>query len=571
MQNTHLRVANSNMIIPTVLSLLILSALAEMVEDFHSLNCSSYDPDKMLQQAAQRGNCLSALRDPSYGKQFEKCKQYICFLFIHEPPFVIYNQQFFHAGENVKAMQVPFLCKNPKERHRSLGGSAFDIIQATSANDEYCAWVGPLHSCTWNALVDFVAVMGDKEGYRFAVVGPMLETPSRKCSHFASSSWWDGKMVVLGRNVRENIASGHPVWQLISPFQRETWIVVGSVVALFLIVCLIIGYRFHVFRGKPLIKTATAYFVFMGEITSALAVGRMPSRLSKEDVARKTVHTEKVGFDGQETECSSQRSSAADVSLQIDENKAETEDTIRNGAFLTKFSLATSLFRVSLIAFVAMFSLFYEVAVVNFLFQQQNLQITKDIEHFTSAELSKYSVVQDTAMEAIWNFRVNRGGTKFDDEDKSDIPWNRCRNGTECFSWVLDDNNPVQFYVTYELEAVHLIEAEADCELVTIFETKDSIHQFNSGWLFNEQVPIERRRELDREIAGLKIKGRLSALLGGMPELCAPNITSSITFTIILLPVALLVLPPLLFSAMVALCWRKNNAKKKNVSPVRLE
>eukprot|EP00178_Gracilaria_changii_P002490 TRINITY_DN136_c0_g1_i17.p2 TRINITY_DN136_c0_g1~~TRINITY_DN136_c0_g1_i17.p2 ORF type:complete len:502 (-),score=59.79 TRINITY_DN136_c0_g1_i17:2825-4330(-) len=501
------------MIVATCLSLLLLPTLADIIEDFQALNCSSYDPEKRLQEAGDGGNCLSALRDPLYRKEFDKCRQNVCFLMIHEPPFVSYNEAFFHAEENLKPMQIPFLCKNPKERHRSFGGSAFNVLQQTSAADEYCAWVGPLHSCTWNALVDFVAVIGDKEGYQFAVVGPMLETPMRKCYHFASSSWWDGKMVVLGRNVRENIASVHPIWQLVSPFQQETWIVVGSVIALFVIVCLTIVYRFHVFRGKSLITAVTAYFVFMGERAEALATGGV---VRKQGLARGISKSKESSSDLETGVSWRSTPSDDDVSPEINENESEMEEeSIQEEAFLTKFSLATSLFRISLIAFVAMFSLFYEVAVVNFLFQQQSLQITKDIQHLTQDELSRYAVVQDTAVEAIWNMRVNPGGTKFDDKDESQIPWKRCQNGAECFKWVLDETNRVQFYVTYELEATHLIEAKANCELVTVFDTKGSIHSFNSGWLFNEQVPNEKRRKLDRELGALKIKGTVRHTYSG--------------------------------------------------------
>ncbi|KAI0561096.1 hypothetical protein FGB62_93g036 [Gracilaria domingensis] len=386
----------------------MLAVSASVIEDIQNINCSSYNPEQRLLDAKDRGNCLSALFDSRYRQKFDKCKENVCFLFINEPPFVMYEKKYFYIEKNLKQMQLPFLCKNRKQKHRSLGGIAFNILKETSAGDEFCAWAGPVESCTWNAIVDFVAVMGNKEGYQFAVLGPMLETPQRKCSHFASSSWWDGRMVVMGRNAQKNRASVHPLWQLINPFQKETWIVVGSMVALFAIICLMIVYRFHLFWGKSLTTAVTAYFVIMGERAEALAAERIEN-----------ISDGGEGFSGRFSKAEQEGSrevslrgtfSSADSSLRRDDNDSRIDagnDTER--AFLTKSSLAISLFRISLIAFVALFSLFYEVAVVNFIFQQQNLQITKDIEHLTLMDLGRYAVVRDTAVEAVWNFRGKEG------------------------------------------------------------------------------------------------------------------------------------------------------------------
>ncbi|CAN8071743.1 unnamed protein product [Agarophyton chilense] len=543
------------MVLVITFFLLTYSASAGIIEDFQEPDCSNYDPEKRLEEAGENGNCLSALQDPLFRMEFDKCKNNTCFLITQEPPIINLNQEFFHAEENRHRMQLPFICRNPRQVHRSLRGFGFEILKATSAGDDYCVWAGPLSSCTWNSLVHFAAMMGKNEGYQFAVFGPMYETPQRKCYHFASASWWDDQMIILGRNVRENKTDTHPIWQLIKPFESQTWIVVGSMITLFFFVCLLIVYRFRAFHRKSLVTAISAYFLFMGHRDGAVAT----SRFAEEENFRQPSALKKDGSIGRESSSSLQSAfSTEDFSQQIETTAPELgKHILEKEAFLTKFSLSTSLFRISIVAFIAMFSLFYEVAVVNFLFQQQNLELTKDIEHLTLKELHQYCVVRDTAAEAIWNFRVNPGGSKFDDAEKSQIPWKRCQNGAECLSWILDDDNPVQFYITYELEGTHLIKSRASCESVTIFETKRSIHHFNSGWLFNEQVPTEKRRKLDRELMALKIDGTLSDLVGDRAEVCDAIFMSSITYAIILLPVAFLVFPPLLCSAIVAICSRK--------------
>ncbi|CAN8071745.1 unnamed protein product [Agarophyton chilense] len=560
-----------------VVSFFLLFCIAStgILEDLRDIDCSSYDPKKKLQQAGEGAQCLTALQDPLLHPKFDVCKKGICFLFLREAPFVIFNHELFGAEENRNRMQLPFLCKNPRRKHCSISGFAFNILKATSAEEEYCVWAGPLSDCTWNTLAEFAAMMGEREGYQFVVLGPMLETPARKCSLFASSSWWSDKLVVIGRNSRESMLDINPIQQLIRPFQWETWIVVGGILALFFIVCILILYRFQAFRKRTFVTAITAFFIFVGEADEAFAAARRTEiDLNQEDCDAKLLKAKSTDSNNLKTSSSLQNSFIHDSSLSNSRTHSIAEDQkLQDKEFPTKFSLSTSLFRISIITFIAIFSLFYEVAVVNFLFQQQNHELTKDIEHLTVEELQQYCVVRDTAIEAIWNFRVNPGGSKFDDAEKSQIPWKRCQNGAECLSWILDDDNPVQFYITYELEGTHLIKSRASCESVTIFETKRSIHHFNSGWLFNEQVPTEKRRKLDRELMALKMDGTISSLVGGRADVCEANSTSSITYAIILIPAAFLVFPPLLCSAVVGLWWhfKKRSEELKQLGDAQQE
>lgn len=50
-------------------------------------------------------------------------------------------------------------------------------------------------------------------------------------------------------------------------------------------------------------------------------------------------------------------------------------------------------------------------------------------------------------------------------------------------------------------------------ETLTIFETKDkdSLYQFNAGWLYNSQVEDTFRKKVDRELVALRINGAVRA------------------------------------------------------------
>lgn len=86
-----------------------------------------------------------------------------------------------------------------------------------------------------------------------------------------------------------------------------------------------------------------------------------------------------------------------------DDHLTEAEMINKSLSFSAKYGLSMTLFRLSLLAFVAVFALFYEVAVVNFLFQQQKLELSKSVKSLSNSELSQYSVLKNSALENVWN------------------------------------------------------------------------------------------------------------------------------------------------------------------------
>ncbi|PXF48836.1 hypothetical protein BWQ96_01392 [Gracilariopsis chorda] len=552
----HVKPPHLRIIACVYFSTLFLYCTANEIDD----RCEHYNPEARLREAGKLGNCLSALSDPQFREKFEVCKKRICFIYMYDPTFVRFDQKHFESAENEKRMQLPFRCKSWQNWHRSLDGIAIELIEETSARDDYCVWAGPSDSCTWNAMVDYTAVAA-RRGYQFAIVGPLLEFPHRKCEHFASGSWLDNTMVIIGKP--ENMARS-PFGQLTEPFTNGAWIVVGVTVGMFIAMCLLIVWRFHVLQGKSLV---TAYFIFMGDRAAALAAGKQIDendlRRAGSMLSRKCTQDAMRSNDLEAAKSTRSDDSEESESAQMD-NKLDhvvgnsiDEESCIDDSFLTKFSLATSLFRISLIAFIAMFSLFYEVAVVNFLFQQQRIEIPKSIGQLSTLELRQYCVLKDTGLENIWNNTVNPNGIKFDGSDEKEIPWKRCVHAQECLDWVLDDDNPVQFFVSYEMEGRYLMHSRTNCEAVAIYETRETLHQFNSGWLFNERVPRKRRRELGRELVTLKVNGRLTQLLNSLGPRCKPEVTSSINFPVLLVPILFLVVPSMTCSAVVAMCWRR--------------
>lgn len=47
-------------------------------------------------------------------------------------------------------------------------------------------------------------------------------------------------------------------------------------------------------------------------------------------------------------------------------------------------------------------------------------------------------------------------------------------------------------------------------ENLTIFQTREDLYQFNAGWFYNSEVNISQRKQIDRELIGLRINGTVS-------------------------------------------------------------
>lgn len=352
-------------------------------------------------------NCLALLRNTNEASRFDECRvgigNKICYLFLQEAPFIKFEtNRFDNSSEALLRYQKPFQCGDPGSLDPSVGGIAFELHKLTASKDQLCIWAGPISNCTFNALVDFTHEMSDR--YQFAVTGLLLETPQRQCFHEPSTPFIDNSMIIIGRNTQENPASKGPFYQLMRPFRWSTWGIFGGVISLFVIVCFAIAVRFHVLRGRSLV---TAFFIFAGERDQAMA---HETDIRTNALRFRGIPAPPISLDGLKRRRKSmhdmEKEIAADAAEEqpvVEKQLTEAEMIKKSMSFATKYGLAMTLFRISLLAFVAVFALFYEVAVVNFLFQQQTLELKKSVKSLSQSELREYSVLKNSALENVWN------------------------------------------------------------------------------------------------------------------------------------------------------------------------
>lgn len=335
-----------------VIHVTLVHALSPASGDF---NCSAYNP--FLSQNMGT-NCLSFL-DTNPGA-FEECrdetKTTTCYIFIEEPPFIIFNKrQFFDASPSAASLQTPFRCglyASQFETQGGIEGMAFELHNMTSSANDLCMWGGAADYCSFNQLVDYIDIKS-RHGYRFGITGLLLEIPQRHCRHEASAAIVDNSMVILSK-VEEQDIYRNPIRQLTRPLSWTAWVVVGVTILLLTAVCLTIAIRLHFFRKRSLV---TAFFISTGQNDLALQ------------------YEEQTGV--------------------INEEKAIS--------FATRYSFSMALFRYALIGFFAIFILFYQAAIVNFLFQQEKgMKLKKRFKSLTVDELRTYSVLKDSALEYVW-------------------------------------------------------------------------------------------------------------------------------------------------------------------------
>lgn len=487
-------------------------------------DCEAHDP---FQGKSEPPNCLARLKQ--FPQEYEVCKNSICYLFLQEPPFIFLDPKQFNSSAEAIQLQKPFRCGDPASFHPSLGGIAFELHRVTSSRDYYCMWAGHGSNCTFNQLVDYTQIQAD-EGYQFGITGLLLETPQRQCHHEASAPLIDNSVIIIGRRNTESQKGQDALKQLIRPFNWATWLIFLLVVVVFVSVCFTIAVRFHVFRGRSLV---TAFFIFTGERDEAMA------------------------YEAQ-THASRHLVSPSKSSNHL-YNISESSDIV----FATKYGLSMTLYRIALVAFLGIFILFYEVAVVNFLFQQQSLFISQSVRALTAEELKKYSVLKGSALENVWNATVNsQENQKFEGDN---VPWARCDSATQCVNWT--ESGRSDFDVTFEVVGKFLINEVSSCDNLTIFETQDVLYQFNGGWLYNSRVNDTDRKLIDRELISLRIDGTVRRFIedevGGFS--CSSGLRADIGPMIILVPCLIFVFPPLLGSVLVLLLWKHTKRLGRSV------
>lgn len=336
------------------------------------------------------------------------CSAPFCAIYV---PCLFLSPQFINLNLTVTTdqKQTLFRCKHYSSQSAipGLSGIAFDLHNETSSRDSFCVWGGS--ECRFNRLVDFIALRAPDK-YRFAVTGLLLETPGRQIRHDASAALLDNSMIIIGRRSETTSKLLYPLEQLRRPFRLSTWGVFLGMVGIFATLALIIAIRFDPKGGRM----RTLFFIFAGERGEDRIQDKQDENI-QSPLVESVAPPEAIVADHSDHE---NRSPAANGEISVD-MKIEIEETTPQieiaqsqelealerevPSISTRYWAVINFFRLSFGAFVLIFVLFYEVAVVNFLFQQSQVTINQPVKSLSREELEKYSVLKASALEDVWH------------------------------------------------------------------------------------------------------------------------------------------------------------------------
>ncbi len=255
--------------------------------------------------------------------------------------------------------QALFRCRDRVEVFPGLLGSSFRILDNLPLENAICVFGGT--QCTFNNMVDFVAEHSTViEGYQFAVIGLLFIYPDRISQRtIPTVSIMEGRTVILGPR------DPHPrtrdvLRTVFQPFRLDVWVMLGAVLVFFFLLSVL----------KFCFSTQKKKRSFYNYLSSMCGEVQSDTITSPENASEQTA----------------------------DERKW-TQELQEEFKHMSKVS-GTAL-GLAFAALLTVIILFYEIAIVNYVFIRGEKQLEKDVQNLTPRELSKYMVMANTAHEKV--------------------------------------------------------------------------------------------------------------------------------------------------------------------------
>lgn len=407
--------------------------------------------------------------------------------------------------------KTPFECSKAKER--GVKGAAIDVLTKRPSN-YMCIWGGPREECTFNHLINFLYHF--RHTHQFAFSNFLVDLPLRRCMHNIGAPLLADRIVLIGRVVDNQIARDSPsqmFTNLLRPFQSETWVLFS-------------GLFFMIFTLGALVVR------FLG-----------PNK----------------------------RLSLSRTLLFVMGNHEVSQRPHRHRFAISIISL---LLNSSIVALSAIMVLFYEIAVVNFLFTQSSISTLKDISNISNEDLIEYCVNRNSAVDIVWRYSLNRAYT---DSSLSRTPFAPSSSAAKCIDQIGDGihigtNRTIRFAVVLESTGRYMLAKKKRCgraenDLV-IFQT-DVLYNFNGGFLYNDKVEKSVRRDVDSSITQLSERRELKDIFEhyfkDVPSTCNAAPSGTITVSTVLFPVMVLVIP-CLFGSLLSLMREAIKQRNQNMN-----
>ncbi len=353
----------------TISTLLIISVLpfstAFPVPHRQSLEQSSRTSRSISTSTTQKNHtsakCLN--RFNTHPGDFKECKTNVCFIFLREEPFVMLDKRM-----TSDAHAVLFPCRTPRSKFPQLHGAAFSVMQMTDARNALCVWGGP--RCLFNDMVDFIDRHSPE--YQFSASGLLTETSWRRGEvepSWPSVSIVTEQLVIVGPSKgMKKRKNPFPIYNVLRPFRFNAWALFIS----FLVVIALFAF-WTAFVFGPRERTPRNFYYFFFCDYPKHAVAATTPALTAAESMDSTVEEMEAMF-------------------------------LKRVAYrMSSYKVARRILQLAVSLVVVIFLLFYEMAVVHFLFIESKKPIVQNPKALSKEELKGYSIEENAATEKVWN------------------------------------------------------------------------------------------------------------------------------------------------------------------------
>lgn len=172
---------------------------------------------------------------------------------------------------------------------------------------------------------------------------------------------------------------------------------------------------------------------------------------------------------------------------------------------LNKVSVRSLLFAVT--AAWVILILFYEIAVVNFVFFQKPASLNEALRDLSPTGLRKYLVTKGDATELLFRAYLDPGGKYA----TGTPPWQFCSSKEECYDKLLNNSDRGQFFFTYEQSRRFEQRKRGGCSKLTVFEPPSPLPSVPAGMYYSSGFPRSRIVEIDKAILQLSVDNKIQS------------------------------------------------------------
>ena len=432
--------------------------------------------------------------------------------------------------------------------------------------------------CTFKRVISFMKSDLGRE-YKLIFLGALMETPERRGSlNQASASIVDDELVIVRRRLAENMVNDmQQAFVLMKPFDTSVWLAtLGSVGLFFLAAVLLVWSRpFRKKRrgdGRGGVRVVFRDGIQM--VSRALVVVFRRGDWDDEREEQRGGGGDQLRVYGNDIDTQGDRRTfgSATTDRFEDDGRLYTENLTGMSQVLTRdesgrarlswrlgfYKLIKILLGFAIALFFTIFILFYNAALTNFLFQENQTQLDLDVTKLTDGELQNYTVLRDSAAAETWSKiqYVNTLGY---------TPWKTCENGRQCLDNVLKSD--YEFLIVQHQLAKYKAISESVCSKIRIIQPDNPLYRFNAGFLYGPSVRKEVKKGIDLRLLTDRMADKIRQVneeFFPLEKDCFIENSKKITWKIFIVPFAftIIILVLVIVAAIALIGWKLSKARR---------